>query len=83
MTGSVLLKLMGQGAVYILALESLGDDYDDGIDLMTASSEIEDSFACDTSSSRAITAKLRGQSMLNLKSAFIVGYSIDVMYFRV
>ena len=26
MTGSLLLKLMGQGAVYIRALESLGDD---------------------------------------------------------
>ena len=36
MTGSLLLKLMGQGAVYIRALESLGDDYEDDIDLMTA-----------------------------------------------
>ena len=33
MTGSLLLKLMGQGAVYIRALESLNDD-DDDIDLM-------------------------------------------------
>ena len=74
MTGSLLLKLMGQGAVYIRALESLGDDDDDDdIDLMTAAWEIEDSFACDTSSTTAITATSRGQSMLNLKSAFIVG----------
>ena len=73
MTGNLLLKLMGQGAVYIRALESLGDNYDDDIDLMTAAWEIEDSFACDTSSSTAITATSRGQSMLNLKSAFIVG----------
>ena len=72
MTGSLLLKLMGQGAVCIRALESLGDDSDD-IDLMTAAWEIEDSFACDTSSSTAITATSRGQSMLNLKSAIIVG----------
>lgn len=66
---------MGQGAVYIRALESLGDDDDDDddIDLMTAAWGIEDSFACDTSSSTAITATSRGQSMLNLKSAFIVG----------
>ena len=76
MTDSLLLKLMGQGAVYIRALESLGDDDDDDdddIDLMTAAWEIEDSFACDTSSTTAITATSRGQSMLNLKSAFIVG----------
>ena len=64
--------------MYIRALESLGDDDDDDdddddIDLMTASWEIEDSFACDTSSTTAITATSRGQSMLNLKSAFIVG----------
>lgn len=72
MTGSLLLKLMGQGPVYIRALESLDDDSDD-IDLMTAAWEIEDSFACDTSSSTAITATSRGQIMLNLKSAFIVG----------
>ncbi|XP_068690749.1 uncharacterized protein [Montipora foliosa] len=64
MTGSLLLKLMGQGAVYIRALESLGDDDDDDddIDLMTAAWEIEDSFACDTSSTTAITATSRGQS---------------------
>lgn len=72
MTGSLLLKLMGQGAVYIRALASLGDDDDDD-DLMTAAWEIENSFACDTSSCTAITATSRGQSMLNLKSAFIVG----------
>ena len=74
MTDSLLLKLMGQGAVYIRALASLGDDDDDDDDdLMTAAWEIEDSFACDTSSCTAITATSRGQSMLNLKSAFIVG----------
>ena len=56
--------------MYIRALESLGDD---DIDLMTAAWEILNSFACDASSSTAITATSRGQSMLNLNSAFIVG----------
>ena len=57
MTGSLLLLLVGQGAVYIQALESLseGDD-DDDIDLMKAAWEIEVSFASDTSSSTEITA---------------------------
>ena len=72
MTGSLLLKLMGRGAVYIRALESLGDDYDDDIDLMTAAWETEGSFACDTSSSTAITATSHRQSTLNLKSTLMV-----------
>ena len=60
--------------MYIRALESLGDDNDDDdIDLMTTAWEIEDCFAFDTSFSTAITATSRGQSMLNLKSAFIEG----------
>ena len=53
MTSSLLLKLMGQGAVYIRAVDCLDgeeDDEDDDDDLMNAAWEIEKTLPDGTSS---------------------------------